>query len=48
MIAALPRVKDNTGSPFFQAGKLSGARAAAAGWLLGCWWPAGGRRLPVL
>lgn len=24
-IAALPRVKDNTGSPFFQAGKASGA-----------------------
>lgn len=23
-LAALPRVKDNTNSPFFQAGKLSG------------------------
>jgi len=23
-IAALPRVKDNTNSPFFQAGKMSG------------------------
>ena len=31
-IAALPRVKDNTSSPFFQAGKLSGA-SPPHGWL---------------
>jgi peptidyl-prolyl cis-trans isomerase B (cyclophilin B) len=27
-IAALPRVKDNTNSPFFQAGKAAGGRRA--------------------
>ncbi len=27
-IAALPRVKDNTNSPFFQAGKVAGVHAA--------------------
>lgn len=42
-LAALPRVKDNTSSPFFQAGKLSGqfsrrARCPVSKWLMwgGC------------
>lgn len=43
-IAALPRVKDNTNSPFFQAGKASGGWVAVewgvvAGWLGGMAFP---------